>query len=56
MNLRQVRRMTYRAARVMGDVDAARHGPSAYGRRVVRRRVYRASGGATRELCRALGL
>lgn len=37
----RARRGLYRAARTLGDVDAAAHGPAALGKRIVRKRVYR---------------
>jgi hypothetical protein len=40
----------------MGDVEAAERGPNAFASRMVRRRVYRASGTTTRRLLRMLGL
>jgi hypothetical protein len=46
----------YRIARTMGDVNAARRGPSAYGRRVVRKRVYRTTNRATAKALRRFGL
>ncbi|HTW99591.1 MAG TPA: hypothetical protein VMD59_12470 [Acidimicrobiales bacterium] len=46
----------YRAARVSNNLRAASRGPSDYGRRVVRRKVYRKSMGATGRLLRLLGL
>lgn len=53
MNLRSY---LYRAARALGDVSAARNGPAAFGRRVARRRAYRATGRATSRLLRKGGL
>lgn len=41
----------YRAARLLGDAEAARRGPAAYGKRRVRRMAYR---GVNRSLARAL--
>lgn len=41
MALNRARRKTYKAARVMGDVNAISRGPGAMGRRVVRRQAYR---------------
>jgi hypothetical protein len=40
----------------MGDISAASKGPSAYGKRVVRRAAYRKSSSITRTILRALGL
>lgn len=38
----------YRAARPMGDIDAAKHGPTAYGKRVVRRQACAKTNSLTR--------
>jgi hypothetical protein len=46
----------YRSARILGDLEAASRGPSAYGKRVVRRAAYRKSGSLTRQLLRAFKL
>ncbi len=46
----------YRTARIMGDVEAMQTGPSAYGKRVMRKKMYRRSNSATRELLRMVGL
>ena len=46
----------YQAARVSDDLRAAEKGPTGYAKRRVRRRVYRASGGFTRGILKALGL
>ncbi len=35
------RNALYRAARLLGDVDAAKQGPEAYAKRLVRKRAYR---------------
>jgi hypothetical protein len=37
----QLRRDSYRLARALGDVQAAKRGPASYSKRVVRRNVYR---------------
>jgi hypothetical protein len=50
------RRTLYRIARVMGDAEAARQGPTGYGKRVARRAVYRRTNRWTRQLLRAFGL
>lgn len=50
------RSQLYRAARDMGNIEAAEKGPEAYGERVVRRRVYRTTNRATASFLRALGL
>jgi hypothetical protein len=49
---RSLRSQLYRSARIMGDVEALSKGPAAYGRRVVRKRAYRAGGTLTRALLR----
>lgn len=46
----------YRAARASNNIRAARRGPAAYEKRVVRRKVYGKTMGATRKFLRALGL
>jgi hypothetical protein len=56
MSRSSIRSQLYRAARDMGDVQAAGRGPGAYARRVVRRRVYRASNNLTSQLLRSFGL
>jgi hypothetical protein len=43
---RSLRSQLYRAARDLGNVEAASKGPTAYGRRVVRRKVYAKTNGA----------
>lgn len=53
---KSIRSQMYRAARIMGDIEAAANGPSAFGKRVVRRRVYRTTNSLTARLLRALGL
>jgi len=53
---RSLRSQLYRTARILGDLDAASRGPSAYGRRVVRKAAYRKSSSATRSLMRAFKL
>ena len=46
----------YRLARFSATMRAARRGPAALGRRMIRRRVYRAEGKATRRVFRRIGL
>jgi hypothetical protein len=46
----------YRTARVMGDLQAAEKGPTAYGKRVMRKKMYRRSNSLTRQLLRMVGL
>lgn len=52
MSLRSTRRDLYRAARVLGDVDAAAHGPDALARRLVRKAVWRTVGRVLRKASR----
>lgn len=51
---KSLRSQLYRAARDLGNVEAAAKGPGAYGRRVVRRRVYRTTNGALGKLLRSI--
>jgi hypothetical protein len=49
---RSFRSQLYRAARGLGNVEAAEKGPTSYGRRVVRRKVYAKTNGALGKLLR----
>jgi len=40
----------------MGDAEAAEEGPTAYGKRVMRKKVYRRSNSVTRQILRMVGL
>ena len=51
-----LRSQLYRAARDVGNVQAAEKGPSSYAKRVARRKVYRTTNGMTRHLLRGFGL
>ena len=51
-----LRSQLYRAARDMGNVEAAEKGPTSYGKRVVRRKAYAKSAGLTRRLLKGVGL
>jgi len=53
---RSLRSEMYRTARIMGDVQAAQKGPTAYGKRVMRKSMYRRSNSLTRQLLRMVGL
>ena len=53
---RSLRSQLYRGARDMGNLEAAEKGPEAYGKRVVRRRVYRTTNRLTGRFLRRLGL
>jgi hypothetical protein len=51
-----LRSQLYRAARDLGDIQAASRGPGAYAQRVARRRVYRSTNHLTMSLLRSAGL
>ncbi len=51
-----LRSQLYRAARDLGNVEAAAKGPSSYAKRVARRKAYRTTNGLTRQLTRHFGL
>lgn len=51
---KSVRSQLYRAARDLGNVEAAAKGPTAYGKRVVRRKVYARTNGFVGKLLRGL--
>jgi len=53
---KSLRSQLYRAARDLGNVEAASKGPTSYGKRVVRRNVYRRTNGLTRKFLRRFGL
>ncbi len=53
---KSLRSQLYRAARDLGNVQAAAQGPSAYARRTARRKIYRTTNGLTRQLTRRFGL
>ena len=46
----------YRAARDLGDLQAVMHGPTAYGRRLVRKKAYARTNGLLAILLRDVGL
>lgn len=50
------RSQLYRAARDVGNVEAAEKGPASYGRRVARRKVYRSTNGITQRALRKFRL
>jgi hypothetical protein len=56
MASKSLRSQLYRAARDLGNVQAASKGPTAYGKRVVRRKAYRTTNGAMGRFLRGLGL
>ena len=51
-----LRSQLYRAARDLGNVQAASRGPGSYARRVARRKVYRTTNGLTNHLLRSVRL
>jgi hypothetical protein len=53
---KSLRGQLYRAARDLGNIEAAEKGPASYGKRVVRRKVYRSTNGVTGRFLRKLGL
>jgi hypothetical protein len=53
---KSLRSQLYRAARDLGNVQAARGGPTSYSKRVVRRKVYRTTNGINRRVLKDLGL
>jgi hypothetical protein len=53
---RSLRSQLYRAARDLGNVQAAARGPGPATRRVLRRAAYRKTNGELRQVLRALGL
>jgi hypothetical protein len=46
----------YRAARDLGNVQAAEKGPTSYAKRLARRKIYRTTNGMTRHLLRQVKL
>jgi hypothetical protein len=53
---RSLRSQLYRAARDLGNVQAATKGPTAYSKRVVRRSIYRSTNRALGKSLRSFGL
>jgi hypothetical protein len=51
---KSLRSQLYRAARDLGNIEAAEKGPGAYGKRVVRRKVYRKTNSITGSFLRRL--
>jgi hypothetical protein len=51
-----LRSQLYRAARDLGNVQAAAGGPGSYAKRMARRKVYHATNGLTNNLLRSFGL
>jgi len=46
----------YRAARDLGNLEAAEKGPEEFGKRYARRKVYARTNSVTRQFLRAIGL
>ncbi len=53
---KSLRSQLYRAARDLGNLEAAERGPGAYAKRYARRKVYAKTNGLTRRILRAFGL
>ena len=53
---KSLRSQLYRGARDLGNLQAARRGPASYGKRVVRRKVYRSTNRLTGKFLRSFGL
>ena len=51
---KSLRSQLYRAARDLGNAEAAAKGPGAYGKRLVRRKVYRSANGALGRLLKSI--
>jgi hypothetical protein len=51
-----LRSQLYRAARDLGNVQAAAKGPGSYAERMARRKVYRTTNGMASQLLRSFGL
>ena len=51
---KSLRSQLYRAARDLGNIEAAEKGPASYGRRVVRRKVYAKTNGALGKFLRGM--
>jgi hypothetical protein len=53
---KSARSQLYRAARDLGNIEAAEKGPTAFGKRYARRKVYAKTNGLTRKFLRSIGL
>jgi hypothetical protein len=53
---KSLRNQLYRAARDLGNVQAAPGDPTSYGMRVMRRKVYRTTNGINQRVLREMGL
>ena len=52
---KSLRSQLYRAARDLGNVQAARDGATSYGKLIVRRKIYRTTNGINRRVLKDLG-
>jgi hypothetical protein len=53
---KSARSQLYRAARDLGNLEAAKKGPSSFSKRYARRKVYAKTNGLTRKFLRSIGL
>ena len=53
---RSLRSQLYRDARLLGNVEAASHGPGAYAKRYARRKVYSRTNSFSRSILRSISL
>jgi hypothetical protein len=53
---RSLRSQLYRDARLLGNVEAATHGPGVYARRYARRKVYSRTNSYTHSILRSIAL
>jgi len=53
---KSLRSQLYRGARDLGNLQAAEKGPGSYGKRLLRRKVYRSTNRVTGSFLRRLGL
>jgi len=53
---RSLRSLLYRDARLLGNVQAATHGPGAYAQRYARRKVYSRTNSFTHSILRSISL
>ena len=53
---RRLRSELYRDARLLGNVQAAAHGPVTYSKRYARRKIYARTNSLTRSILRAINL
>lgn len=56
MPRKSLRSQLYRAARDLGNLQAAEKGPASHGKRIVRRKVYAKTNGITRKVLKGFRL